>query len=89
MALGAQAGQVRWMFLKLGLVQLAFGLTIGIGGALLLSQVMQGMLVGITSTDPITFAVITTVLTIVSIAACLLPARRATLVDPLVALRAD
>jgi putative ABC transport system permease protein len=89
MALGAQAGQVRWMILKLGLAQLVLGLTLGLAGALALSTVMERMLVGITSSDPVTFAVITIMLTIVSIAACLLPARRATLVDPLVALRAE
>ena len=89
MALGAQARQVRWMVLKLGLVQLALGLSIGLAGAVLLSRLMEGMLVGVTSSDPVTFAVITSLLTLVSIAACLLPARRATLVDPLAALRAD
>jgi predicted permease len=89
MALGAQARQVRWMVLKLGLVQLVLGLSIGLGGAVLLSRLMEGMLVGITSSDPVTFALITSLLTLVSIAACLLPARRATLIDPLAALRAD
>jgi predicted permease len=89
MALGAQARQVRWMILRLGLAQLALGLTLGLAGALGLSRVMQRMLVGITPSDPVTFAAITMVLTIVSIAACLLPARRATLVDPLAALRAE
>ena len=89
MALGAQARQVRWMVLKLGLVQLAVGLSIGLAGAVLLSRLIEGMLVGVTSSDPVTFALITSLLTLVSIAACLLPARRATLVDPLTALRAD
>jgi predicted permease len=89
MALGAQARQVRWMVLKLGLVQLTLGLSLGLAGAVLLSRLMEGMLVGVTSSDPFTFALITALLTVVSIAACLLPARRATLVDPLTALRAD
>ena len=89
MALGAQARQVEWMILRLGLVQLAVGLSLGLAGALLVSSVMDSMLVGITPGDPMTFAAITTLLTIVSLAACLLPARRATLVDPLTALRAE
>ena len=89
MALGAQARQVRWMILRLGLVQLGLGLSLGLVGALLVSRVMSGMLVGIAPTDPSTFAMITTLLTLVSIAACLLPARRATRVDPLTALRAE
>lgn len=89
MALGAQARQVQWMILKLGLVQLALGLTLGLAGALALSRVLQGIIVGISPTDLITFATIAVLLTIVSVVACLLPARRATRVDPLVALRAE
>ena len=58
-------------------------------GALALSRVLLGIIVGISPTDLITFATITMLLTIVSVAACLLPARRATRVDPLVALRAE
>ncbi len=89
MALGAQARQVRWMVLKLGLVQLTLGLSLGLAGAVFLSRLMEGMLVGVTSSDPFTFVLITSLLTVVSIAACLIPARRATLVDPLTALRAE
>jgi putative ABC transport system permease protein len=89
LALGADARQMSWLVLKRGLLQLAVGLTIGLGAALALSQVMRGVLVQISTTDPATFTVITVVLTIVSIAACLLPARRATRVDPVVALRAE
>ena len=89
MALGAQARQVEWMILRLGLIQLAVGLSLGLGGAMMVSSVMDSMLVGITPGDPMTFAAITTLLTIVSLAACLVPARRATQVDPLTALRAD
>ena len=89
MALGAQARQVEWMILRLGLIQLAVGLSIGLAGAMLVGSVMDSMLVGITPGDPMTFAAITTLLTIVSLAACLVPARRATQVDPLTALRAE
>ena len=89
MALGAQARQVEWMILRLGLIQLAVGLSLGLAGAMLVGSVMDSMLVGITPGDPITLATITTLLTIVSLAACLVPARRATQVDPLTALRAE
>ncbi len=89
MALGAQAGQVRWMVLRLGLVQLGIGLTLGIGGAFLLSQAIERSLVGVTPSDPATFVGITALLTVVAIAACMIPARRATRIDPLVALRAE
>ncbi len=89
MALGAQARQVEWMILRLGLIQLAVGLSLGLAGAMLVGSVMDSMLVGITPGDPMTFATITTLLTMVSLAACLLPARRATQVDPLTALRAE
>ena len=89
MALGAQARQVEWMILRLGLIQLAVGLSLGLAGAMLVGSVMDSMLVGITPGDPMTFATITTLLTIVSLAACLVPARRATQVDPLTALRAE
>jgi ABC-type antimicrobial peptide transport system permease subunit len=89
MALGAQGHQVSWLFLKRGLLQLAIGLTIGLAGAFGVSRVMRTLLVQITPTDPLTFVVITALLTIVGVAACLIPARKATLVDPLVALRAE
>jgi len=86
MALGAQRPQVSWLILKRGLVQLAMGLTLGLAGALVLSRVLQGVLVQITPSDPVTFTAITILLTVVSIVACLLPAHRATRVDPLAAL---
>ena len=89
MALGAEGRQVSWLILKRGLIQLALGLTLGLGGALVLSRLLRTVLVQISPTDPITFAAITGLLTVVSLAACLLPARRATRVDPLVALRAE
>ena len=87
MALGAQPKQVRWMVLRSGLIQLAIGLSVGLGGAYLLSTVMERVLVGVTATDPATFVGISLILTLVAVAACLIPARRATRIDPLVALR--
>jgi predicted permease len=89
MALGAEGRQVSWLILKRGLLQMALGLGIGLTGAYFLSKVMRSLLVQITPSDPVTFASITAILTCVAIAACLIPARRATRVDPLIALRAE
>jgi predicted permease len=88
MALGAKSGQVSWLILKRGLLQLGLGFTIGLAGAFFLSRVLSTLLVQVTPTDPATFTAITAILAAVAIAACLIPARRATRVDPLVALRA-
>ena len=87
MALGAEGRQVSWMFLKRGLIQLAIGLSIGLSIAYGVTRVMRTLLVQITPTDPATFAVITVLLSVTAIAACLIPARRATRIDPLIALR--
>jgi putative ABC transport system permease protein len=89
MALGAQRRQVIWLILKRGLVQLALGLALGLAGALAVSRVLRGTLVEITPSDPVTFAAITILLTVVSLIACVLPARQATRIDPLTALRAE
>jgi ABC-type antimicrobial peptide transport system permease subunit len=88
MALGAQAGQVSWLILKRGLLQMALGLALGLAGAFGVSRVLQSLLV-VPPRDPVTFVAITAILLCVAIAACVLPARRATRVDPLVALRAE
>ena len=89
MALGAEGRQVSWLILKRGLLQMALGLGIGLTGAYFLSKVMRSLLVQITPSDPVTFASITAILTCVAIAACVIPARRATRVDPLIALRSE
>lgn len=89
MAVGAGAPQITWLILRRGLTHLGAGLAVGLAGAWALSRVLQRVIVQISSNDPLTFATITLVLTVVSIAACLIPARRATQVDPLVALRAE
>jgi predicted permease len=89
MALGADTRQVSWLVLRRGLVQLAIGVTLGLVGAFFLSRALGSVLVGVTPRDPATFVGITLILTVVALAACLIPARRAARVDPLVALRAD
>ena len=89
MALGASGSDVRWLILRRGLWQMGLGLLLGLAGAFGLSRVLRTLLVQITPTDPLTFGVITVLLTAVAIAACLIPARRASRVDPLVALRAE
>jgi len=89
MALGADARQVAWLFLRRGLLQLAMGLTIGLAGAFMVSGALGALLVQVTPTDPLTFAAIAVLLTSVGLAACLIPARRAARVDPLIALRND
>ncbi len=88
MAVGAQRHQMSWLILRRGLIQLAIGLPLGLAGALTLGVVLQRMLVVLPG-DPLTLAAITVLLSGVSFAACLLPARRATRIDPLVVLRTE
>jgi putative ABC transport system permease protein len=87
MALGAQSSNVLRLVIgqgmKLALVGVAFGLLSSLG----LTQLMKNLLFGVSATDPLTFALIALLLTLVTLIACWIPARRATKVDPLVALR--
>ena len=89
MALGAQARQVLGMVLRQGVGLVAIGLVLGVLLALALRQVLAGMLFGVAATDPTIFASVVVVLSVVSLMACYLPARRATRIDPLVALRSE
>jgi predicted permease len=91
MALGAQGNQVSWLFLRRSFVQLAIGLTLGVAGALGVGQLFQStqLLVQTTGRDPITIGGIALLLAAVAVAACVLPAKRATRLDPLIALRRD
>ena len=89
MALGAGPAQVMRLVIGEGMVLSLAGVGIGIAGALALSRVLAGMLFGVGTHDPMTFVAIPIILTVVALAACYLPARRATRVDPMVALRAE
>jgi putative ABC transport system permease protein len=87
MALGAQARDVLVMVIKQGMLLVVFGGLVGVAAAYASTRVMESLLFGITATDPVTFALVPLVLAVVGFVACYFPARRATKVDPLVALR--
>ncbi len=90
MALGAQGKQVTWMILKRGLWQLALGLSIGLVGGYYASKALPSqILIRTSSADPINLVAIAVILSVVAVVACIVPARRAMRVDPLVALRAE
>lgn len=89
MAPGAQPGQVSWAILRRGLVQLGIGVAIGLAGAYGVGVLLKELLVQTKPADPATLAAITALLAGVSIAACLVLARRATRLDPVAALRAE
>ena len=87
MALGAPRRHIFLLVLGHGLLLTITGLTIGVAGALALTRLMATMLYEITASDPLTFAGIPVLLAVVALLACYLPARRATKVDPIIALR--
>jgi putative ABC transport system permease protein len=87
MALGAQPGDVLGMVLRHGLKITLAGIGIGLAAALALTRVLASQLFAVTPTDPLTFLGVSLLLTGVALLACYLPARRATRVDPLIALR--
>ena len=87
MALGAQSRNVVVLVLRQGMKLVLLGLVIGIPASLAVAQLLSSMLIGLTTTDALTIAVVTALLTGVTLLACYLPARRATRVDPLETLR--
>ncbi len=87
MALGAQPGDVLRMIVGQGLVLALTGIAIGLIASFALTRLMKGLLFGISATDPITFSAISLLLILIGLLASWIPARRATKVDPLVALR--
>jgi predicted permease len=87
MALGAQMGDVLKLVLRGGLLLATIGVALGLAGALALTRLLRTLLFGVSPTDIFTFAAVALCLLITALLACYLPARRATKVDPLTALR--
>jgi putative ABC transport system permease protein len=87
MALGAQRGNILGMVLKSGFALIAAGALIGLLGSFALTRFIASQIWGVSVTDPWTFGAVVAVILIAGLVACMLPARRATRVDPLVALR--
>ena len=89
MALGAESNSVLALVLCQGLMVAFVGLALGTVGALALNRFIESLLFGIDALDAVTFAAVPAVLAAVAVAACLIPARRATRVDPMVVLKSD
>jgi ABC-type antimicrobial peptide transport system permease subunit len=89
MALGAGPGDVLRMVVGQGMKLVSFGMLIGLGGALAISQLVKALLFGVASTDPMVYGGVIFVIGAVALLANLIPALRATRIDPMVALRTD
>jgi putative ABC transport system permease protein len=94
MALGADAARILKLVMRQGALQLTIGLTLGVGGAVLLlgvagRQALQNFLFKVNTLDPTIYIAVTALLTAVAALSCFVPARRATRVNPIVALRAE
>jgi len=89
LALGAQPRDVMNLILRQGLRLISVGLVLGLVSALALTRLMKSLLFGVNATDAVTFAAVTLLLLVVALLACLIPARRATRVDPMATLRQE
>jgi ABC-type antimicrobial peptide transport system permease subunit len=87
LALGARLGDVLRMVVFEGLKPTLLGVVIGVAGALALGRILSGLIYGVKPTDPVTFVAVAFLLTVIALVASIIPAYRATKVDPMVALR--
>ena len=89
MALGATGGQILRLFLRHGLIVVAVGIACGVVAAIAAARSLASLVFGVTVTDPATLGTVAALLTVVTLLACYMPARSATRVDPLEALRSE